>query len=80
MDKIKNNFRSLYFTKQGKENRSISLRAVASETGLAINTVMKWSKETGVDRFDSDTVAKLCRYFDCGVGDLLEYIPGDEHD
>lgn len=27
-------------------------------------------------RIDANLICKLCEYFDCGVGDILEYISG----
>ena len=33
-----------------------------------------------ISRVDLYTLARLCSYFNCGVGDILEYIPGDQQD
>ncbi|HQU17203.1 MAG: XRE family transcriptional regulator [Chromatiales bacterium 21-64-14] len=49
---------------------------VARETGLNRNTITLLYKETA-RRVDLDAVEKLCRLFDCEVGELFERI--DEH-
>ncbi|MBO6511422.1 MAG: helix-turn-helix transcriptional regulator [Roseibium sp.] len=46
---------------------------VARETGLHRNTVTLLYKETAT-RVDLDAIDKLCRLFDCEVGELFEYV------
>ncbi len=43
-------------------------------TGLHRNSITLLYKETA-NRVDLDTINKLCEFFECGVSDLLEYIP-----
>ena len=50
---------------------------VASETELNRSTITSLYKETAT-RVDLKAVEKLCELFNCGVGDLFEYIEGDE--
>ncbi|WP_417582560.1 helix-turn-helix domain-containing protein [Nitrincola sp.] len=50
---------------------------VARETGLNRNTVTLLYKETA-QRIDLDAIDKLCKLFNCAVGDLLEYVPSEE--
>ena len=54
----------------------MNIADVARETGLNRNTVTLLYKETAT-RIDLDSVDKLCRLFDCEVGDLFEYCPPD---
>jgi DNA-binding Xre family transcriptional regulator len=61
--------------KQYKENRVISTTEVVTATGLSRATVLSWIKGE-VTRFDKDAIIAFCRYFECGVGDLLTL----EHD
>ena len=51
---------------------------LANETGIHRNMITLLYKETAV-RVDLEVVNKLCRFFDCSVGDLFEYI-GDTND
>jgi DNA-binding Xre family transcriptional regulator len=30
-----------------------------------------------LDRFENKTLSALCQFFECEVGDILEYIPDD---
>jgi putative transcriptional regulator len=46
---------------------------VARQTGLNRSTVAGLYRETAV-RVDLETVDKLCRLFNCQVGDLFEFV------
>ena len=46
---------------------------VARETGLNRSTVTSLYKETA-SRVDLDAIEKLCRLFNCKVGDLFELV------
>lgn len=48
---------------------------VARETGLNRNTVTLLYKETAT-RVDLEAIDKLCDYFNCEVGELLERVEG----
>ncbi|WP_430623916.1 helix-turn-helix domain-containing protein [Marinimicrobium locisalis] len=52
----------------------LKIADVARETGLNRNTVTLLYKETA-QKVDLDAINKLCRLFQCEVGDLLEYRP-----
>lgn len=73
---ISNHFAKLLAAKQEKENRYIPLAEVASDAKVSRKTLYKWEKNI-VDRFDSDTIEKLCKYFGVGLSDLLELSPTD---
>lgn len=49
---------------------------VARETGLHRNTITLLYNESAT-RVDLETIESLCKLFDCAVGDLFEYVPGD---
>lgn len=51
--------------------RKMKIVDVARETGLNRNTVTLLYKETA-QRIELDAIDKLCRLFECEVGDLLE--------
>ena len=46
---------------------------VARETGLHRNTITLLYKETAA-RVEFETMDKLCKLFNCEIGDLFEYI------
>ena len=49
----------------------VNIQTVHEETGLNRNTISNLYHEK-VSRIDFDTIEKLCLFFDCEVGDLLE--------
>jgi putative transcriptional regulator len=51
--------------------RKMKIMDVARETGLNRNTVTLLYKETAL-RIELDAIDKLCKLFDCKVGELLE--------
>lgn len=51
--------------------RKMKIMDVARETGLNRNTVTLLYKETA-QRIDLEAIDKLCDFFECEVGDLLE--------
>ena len=60
--------------KAAVDNRRLSIRRVAEETKLAINTIQRL-KETApnIESIHFSTLEKLCRYFGVGIGELIEY-------
>lgn len=57
--------------------RSLTNREIAEVIGVSTNALSRWFSGD-VTRFDADVLDALCRYFDCRVGDLLEYVPDEE--
>lgn len=53
--------------------RKVRIADVARSTGLHRNTLTLLYRETA-ERVEMDALEKLCRYFGCGVADLLEYV------
>lgn len=51
--------------------RKMKISDVLRETGLSRNTVTLMYKETA-QKIDIEALDKLCRLFECQVGDLLE--------
>ena len=70
--------RRLRFEKEEQEGRKLTYEALQQETGLAPNTLARFLKSEPLDRIDANTIDALCRFFSCGIGDLLEYLPSDE--
>jgi putative transcriptional regulator len=59
--------------KQLRENRIIRSAEIIRETGLTRPTVQTWIKGE-LHRFDEDAIIAFCKYFECGIGDLLEIV------
>jgi len=53
--------------------RKLKIVDVSRETGLHRNTVTLLYRETA-SRIDLEAIDKLCQFFDCEVGELLERI------
>lgn len=56
--------------------RKMKIADVARETGLHRNTITLLYDETAT-RVDLETIGQLCQLFNCSVGELFEYAPGD---
>lgn len=74
---IQNRLKVLLAEKELRENRKLTYRTVAKETGLAIDTLTAYMTQR-VKRFDKSTLETLCAYLACDVGDLLKYLPDEE--
>lgn len=53
----------------------VNITELAEKTGLHRNTITLLYHETA-KRIDLDALEKLCIYFDCNVGDILEVVTG----
>ncbi len=71
--------KALIARKEQLEKRPITYRTLSAETGLSTTSITKLARGSFVN-VGKSTIDRLCRYFDCGVGDLLEYIPDPEKD
>lgn len=56
----------------------LSIQDVHEKTGLSRTTISKLHNETSV-KIGLDTIAALCKLFNCGVEDLL-YIEEEKND
>lgn len=59
--------------KEFSEDRQITLKEVAAETGINRMTLSKIVNHKGYSTV-TDNIDKLCSYFNCEVNDLVEYI------
>ena len=53
--------------------RKLKISDVANATGINRGTITRLYKETA-ERVELDVVEKLCRYFECEVGELIEIL------
>lgn len=59
-------------TEKGISKNKLSQRAEMERTQLN-----RYCKGT-VTRLDTDVLARLCTVLDCGIGDLLEFVPPEK--
>ena len=52
----------------------LTYRSLSAKTGLSKTTLSRYGTQAA-DRFDAETLSKLCAFFEVGVGDLLVYVP-----
>lgn len=72
---IKSRFDDLRRDKAYRERRSLPIRVIAAETGLALGTVHRISKGS-MERVYISTLDTLCAYFGVkAISDVLEYVP-----
>jgi putative transcriptional regulator len=71
-DRVYNRFKILLAQKEIKEGKRISYEEIKEVTNIAASTLSAWATNT-TKRYDADTIAALCKYFDCNVGDLIVF-------
>ena len=59
--------------KEFRESRRVTLLEVAEATGIGRITLSRMLNRGSTVR--SDTLDKLCAYFDCSIDQLVEYVP-----
>lgn len=59
------------------EGRRITLEEVASETGISRPTLTRITSQRGYST-SVDVLARLCEYFHCDIGDLVQFVPEKE--
>lgn len=74
---LRSKLKILIAQKEIAEGRKLTYETLAVEAGLAKNTLARLA-ENKTDRIDFTTLDKLCRYFECTLGDLLEYVPDEK--
>jgi len=62
--------------KQFAEGRRIAISEVATETGLNRMTLSKILNQKGYGT-GTDTIDRLCLYFNCKVEELMEFVVDD---
>lgn len=71
MKVVRSQLKVLLAQKEMRENRTISLRKAALETGIREYTVYGFANNT-LREYPAEAIAKMCGYLGCEVGDLLK--------
>lgn len=74
---IQNRLKVLMAEKALRERRKLSYKEMEQESGVPLSVLTLYTAQK-VRRYDSETLSKLCRYFECQPGDLLEYYEDEE--
>jgi DNA-binding Xre family transcriptional regulator len=62
--------------KQFIEGRRVTINEIAMSTGLNRMTLSKILNQKGYGT-GTDTIDRLCEYFNCEIHDLMEHLPGE---
>lgn len=71
-------FVKLLDDKRFAENRKITINEVAEETGIGRATLTRIANVQGYS-VGTNVIDRLCDYFDCDVGDILQRVPNPSH-
>ena len=74
---VRSNVKVLVAQKEQQEGRKLPYRVLTEEIGVS-SGVLTRLMNSDFDRVERRTLNTLCRFFNCGVGDLLEYVPDAE--
>ncbi|MEQ8199791.1 MAG: helix-turn-helix transcriptional regulator [Syntrophomonadaceae bacterium] len=59
------------------EKNKLKVPTLSGQTGINKNTLYAIYKG-GITRIDTSVLNRLCAYFECQPGDLMEYVPDKE--
>lgn len=71
---IRFRLKELLADREFRERRVITMTEVAEATGINRMTLSKIANKPGYSTV-TDNLDKLCAYFNCGLGELGEYVP-----
>ncbi len=73
---IKANIKVLIATREQDTGEKLTYERLSEGTGLSRHTIRRLA-ENQTARVDLTTLDKLCKFFNCDVGDLLYYVPNE---
>jgi putative transcriptional regulator len=76
-DLIRFRLREMIIDKEFTEGRRITFEEISQGTGIQRTTLSRIAGQRGYNT-TTDNIDKLCRYFDCSVDKLMEYVPDEE--
>jgi putative transcriptional regulator len=74
---IRFRLQELLAEKQFREGRRVTLTELSEATGINRVTLSKMVNQRGYSSV-TDNLDKLCKFFNCKVGDIAEYVPDEE--
>ena len=73
MKEVRSNTLVLMAAKAQREQRRLTLKRVADETGISYYTLNAIAHDT-IKEYPRAALAALCEYFGCDIGDLLTVV------
>jgi DNA-binding Xre family transcriptional regulator len=73
---IRFRLQELIAEKQFREGQRVTLTELSEVTGINRVTLSKMVNHRGYNTV-TDNVDQLCKFFNCKVGDLMEYVEGE---
>lgn len=70
---IRFKLKELTSKKEFLEGKRVTLKKIAEETGINRMTLTKINTQQGYST-STETLNKLCNYFNCDIFDLVEYV------
>jgi len=74
MPKIENRFLELLAAKRRRDRHNWTYREIQAKTGITPAALSKMAQQNNT-MYDSATIARLCEFLECTVGDLLILVP-----
>jgi len=74
---VQNRFLELLAEKRRKDRREWTYEDVSAATGLSPGTLVRLAQQRH-GMYDKRTLAKLCEFFQCDIGDLLVLVEDEE--
>jgi putative transcriptional regulator len=74
---IRYRIQELLAEKQFRDGRRVTLIELSEATGISRVTLSKMVNQRGYSTL-TDHLNRLCRYFNCRIEDLAEYVPDEE--
>ena len=74
---IRYRIQELLAEKQFRDGRRVTLMELSEATGISRVTLSKMINQRGYSTL-TDHLNRLCRYFNCRIEDLAEYVPDKE--
>ncbi len=74
---IRFRLKELISEEEFRSGKRITLGSIAHVTGIKQPTLSRIAGTRGYNT-TTDNIDKLCRYFNCKVSDLMEYVPDED--
>ncbi|HET6421315.1 MAG TPA: helix-turn-helix transcriptional regulator [Geobacteraceae bacterium] len=74
---IRFRLKELIADREFKEGKRVTFEEVSEATGIHRTTLSKIASQRGYNT-TTDNIDKLCRFFRCNVGNIMEYVPNEE--
>ncbi len=73
---VNSKLRILVSAKELRDKRTLGIRTIAEEAQASVSTVQRLMNNS-MRRVPLDDLARLCRYLNCSVGDILVFEPSE---